>query len=115
MREQTKLRPWHISINRLAWRRRVKVNESVGGLTASDCKFDALVCLVDTERDALFFSIAERNASEVAEEEGDSDDTGNLWNHSVLVTVRLRLTDIDNQDFTSMGAKELLEISVSCS
>ena len=82
----------------------------------SDCRqlqADALVCLIDSDGNTLFFSVAERGVIEVKTqahtEEGLEDhkiSRFNLWDDPQRAAITLRLIDIGDQDFASILGKK---------
>ncbi|KAL9631181.1 MAG: hypothetical protein Q9164_006026 [Protoblastenia rupestris] len=89
----------HVLANRSAAERRRWWNES------RQLHVDALICLVDSERNSLFFSIAEREGFQALQ---DNDKIGDnlatplrkqtLWDDPSEATVTLRLIDLGNQN-----------------
>lgn len=84
-------------------------------------QLDSLVCLVDSEGNALFFSVCDRagyketeNAAEGQGNEGAPDPDNrnlatkrNLHSSPNIATVTLRLIDVGDQDFTKALARDL--------
>lgn len=84
----------------------------------NECKqlqIDSLVCLVDSDGNSTFFTVAERGGLVKRREEGPSRSGGgrprmswqvsptmNLWANDTRATATLRLIDINNQGFSTI-------------